>query len=324
MARRKAVNVTGISRRPNIPTNDAWIAYKCINCGEMNFVKVGKTLLTPRTALETCCWTCSHCHFVHSKDSDLPEGWGNWEADLKKAGSSSNESFWRGFFTNATENPESYWKQCNVCGRILPSKDFSKHKGFGVLEKQLECRACKGAINAVGNPKRTAEQMLESSAGRRLADLLAGQGESIDIEDLFARFGGKCFKTGVPLDINDRGSWHVDHILPSKYFYPLTKRNAALLSAAANENKKDQWPSQFYTPQELVELSNITGADLDLISSKEPVYNKDIDVNGAVTKYLTVRNSGDLANRVEELKKLLTANNLVSKLNDNNKKRLGF
>lgn len=328
MARRKSTNKTGISRLPNIQANNAWAVYICVNCRNINYVPVGDSLLTPQKALSECDWECSNCGFIHSINSALPKRWEHWDKDALSAGSDSCERFWKGFFTIATERPESYWKQCNVCGRILPNSAFSKHANFGPLEKQMECRSCKNAINAIGNPKRTSEQLRESSARRRLGDLLTEldkeEEKKLDINDLFERFNGKCFVTGKPLDISKRDEWNIDHILPSKYFYPLTKENAALLSKEANSNKRDIWPSQFYTPQQLVELSNITGANIALLSSPEPIQNANINVDSAVSKWLDVRNSTSLHKRVNELVKILKDNNLTDKLSDENKKRLGI
>ena len=113
--------------------------------------------------------------------------------------------------------------------------------------------------------------------------------------------------------------------MPSKYLWPLTIRNAALLSREANENKKALWPSKFYTPQKLVELSRITGANLKILSSPEPVLNHNINVNKGVDKYLNVRNSNDaLPKRVAEIRKVLEAYNLVDQLDDQHKKMLGY
>lgn len=150
MTRRKSINTTGISRVEGIPYHDAWTAYKCVNCQEMNYVQVGQKLLTPSEAIEKCVWKCTHCGFIHSKESDLP--FENWEEEYNTADSTTALRFWEGFFRIATEHPESYWKQCNVCTRILPNNAFSRHIGWGPLEKQMECRSCKGAINAVLNP----------------------------------------------------------------------------------------------------------------------------------------------------------------------------
>jgi DNA-directed RNA polymerase subunit RPC12/RpoP len=323
MARRTVTNETGIKRIEGIPYHDAWVSYICVQCKAINFVRIGQQLLAPPEALETCEWKCEYCGFVHSKQSAVP--FENWDKEYRNNDGIAVQRFWEGFFRIATENPASYWKQCNVCTRILPFNAFSKHSGWGPLERQMECRSCKGAINAILNPKRTKEQMLESSVRRRVADLfLEGENETINIDELFERFGKKCFKTNVLLDINDRTSWAVDHILPSKYLYPLTRENAALLSKEANSNKRDKWPSEFYTNNELIALAKITGANLELISSVDPVINQNIDVNRGVERYLQVRETSGLAKRIQEIKKIVEAYELVDKLSLENKKLLGF
>ncbi len=318
MARRKTVNKTGILRIEGIPYHEAWVAYKCLMCKEMNYVLTGHQLLNPSEAIENAVWKCGKCGFIHSKETDLP--FENWEEEYNCADSATALRFWEGFFRIATEHPESYWKQCNVCTRILPFHAFSKHSGWGPLEKQMECRSCKGAINAILNPKRSKEQLHESAVRRRIADLfLEGENEPIDFQELFDRFGGRCFKTKAPLDIDKRDTWAVDHILPSKYLYPLKMENAALLSKNANENKRDKWPSKFYTNNELMELARITGANIDLISSRLPIMNHNIDVNRGVERYLQVREKSDLPKRIKEIKKILQVYELVENLSDSNK-----
>lgn len=328
MTRRQTVNRTGIDRLTSVPGHDIWVAYTCVSCGHTNFINVGTEMLNGKELAEEAEWECDHCGFVHAISSDLPETWTNWSEELRSADSLSCERFWRTFFQLTVENKAAYWKQCKCCGRILPSSNFAGHNGWKGLALQLECRACKASINAIGNPRRTSEQHREAAAKRRIGNLLAkiaeGQDEKLSIDDLFERFDSKCFKTGKPLDKNDTKSWHIDHILPSKYYYPLTRENAALLSSEANENKKAKWPSTFYTPQQLVKLSEITGANLELMSSEEPVYNQDIDVDMAVEKYLTVRNNTNLPKRIQELQKFIVDNQLTDRLSDANKKRLGL
>ena len=325
MARRKTVNKTGIDRLCSVDSSNVFVMYTCVSCGRQVIQSVGKSLLDPNEAYENCEWVCPHCGYAHSKENDLPEFWENtWNPDFLLSDSEQCQAFWKAFFRASTLNPEVYWKQCNVCGRILPHAAFDRHVGWGALEKQLECKSCKAAINATLNPKRTSEQLREGGLRRRLGDLFAPTDTKIDVEDLFRRFGGKCFLTGAPLDINDNQSWHIDHILPSKYFYPLVKENACLLSAKANGNKRDKWPSHFYTDKQLVELAKITGAPLDLLLSKEPVINTNIDVNKAFERWTDVRDKSDLAKRLKEFKKVIVDNNLVELLSENNRKALGL
>jgi len=323
MARRKTKNVTGIKRLENIPYHEAWVSFICINCKDLNLIRIGIELLSPNYAYENENWKCENCGFVHSKDSNLP--FSNWPEEFTISESVQAQRFWSAFFRISTEHISSYWKQCNSCGRILPFSAFSRHQGWGPLERQMECRGCKGAINAELNPKRTKQQLHESSIRRRIADLLLeGENQKIEIEKLFQRFDSKCFKTKKPLDINDRSSYNIDHILPSKYLYPLTSQNAALLSKEANDSKSDRWPSEFYTNSELIELAKITGANLELMTSRKSVINPNIDVDVCVARYLTVRESSNLPKRITELKKMLISYNLIENLSEQNKKILGF
>jgi len=323
MARRGAKNSTGIARLENLQAHDAWAGFVCVRCGLLNTVRIGQKLLAPDDALESCRWSCGKCGFEHGKDSALPD-WDNWPGEATAAGSAPAMRFWQGFFRIHTENPSSYWKQCNTCGRVLPFQAFSRHAGWGPLERQMECRSCKGAINAVLNPLRTKEQMQESASRRRVSELLLkGENERMDFADLFKRFGGKCFKTGQKLDIHARETWELDHILPSTWLYPMTKANACLLSKEANQNKKAAWPSHFYTNNELIELARITGADLSLLASREPVVNPEIDVDACVTRYLKVREGGNLQKRVKELRDLLDSRGLSAGLSAANKRLLG-
>lgn len=323
MARRKTKNITGLPRIEGIPYHDAWVSFICLSCNRLNNINVRDKLLDSHKTYENAEWECSNCGFIHNKNIDLP--FKNWPEEFIHATSIKAQRFWQAFFRIATEHPESYWKQCNVCGRILPFAAFDKHTGWGPLQRQMECRSCKGAINAVLNPKRTKEQLHESSVRRRIADLfLEGENQTIDINDLFERFGHKCFKTKKRLDIKKRRTWAIDHILPSKWLYPLTRENAALLSRGANESKGEKWPSQFYTNNELIELAKISGADLGLISSKTPIMNDNVDVNKCVNRYLKVREKSNLKKRINELKKIIKNYGFVDKLTDGNKKILGL
>ncbi len=233
MARRKTANITGISRLSGIQYHDAWVAFICVKCKEINTMRVGQTLMDPISAYETQEWTCNHCGYIHSKDSDLP--FSNWPDAATLAESTTTQRFWKAFFSASTEHPEVYWKQCNVCGRVLPFSFFSRHSQWGPLQRQMECRGCKGAINAILNPKRTDQQLFESSVRRRIGDmLLEGENQNISIKELFRRFGSRCFLTKKHLKIADRKSWAIDHILPSKYHHiflrPQQEKLLSLLS----------------------------------------------------------------------------------------------
>lgn len=309
------------------------MSFVCVRCTALNFVNVGSKLLTPAEAYETQSWKCESCGFIHSKASPLPLKdkcgkklpFAHWDTAITTEGSLAAQRFWKAFFNVSTEARDAYWKQCNTCGRKLPARAFSGHSGWGPLEKQMECRSCKAVINTNLNPKRTKQQLHESSARRRVADLLlVGENERLDIKELFERFDSKCFKTGKKLNIKDRKSWAIDHVLPSRWLYPLSIKNAALLSKEANDNKRDKWPSEFYTNNELKKLAVTIGANLELISRKTPIVNDQIDVDACVSRMLTVRSATDITKRLKELKKLLEDYDLVQYLSERNKKLLGY
>lgn len=323
MPRRKTKHRTGLKRIKGIPVHDAWVGFVCIKCSRFNSFRIGSSLFDPQVAFETGAWKCQKCSYMHSRNSDLP--FRNWPLKYRKHDTLPAERFWIGFFRIATESPSSYWKQCNTCGRVLPFHAFSRHAGWGVLERQMECRGCKGAINALLNPKRSWQQLHESAVRRRVADLLLeGENRPVNLRGFFKRFRSRCFKCSKPLSFSERSTWEIDHILPSKYLYPLTKENAALLCVGCNNTKHGRWPSEFYTNSELIRLSKLTGADLSLLANRKPVVNSNINVDACVSRYLTVRERSNLAKRVRELNKLLLDYKLIGKLSTENRQVLGI
>ena len=91
---------------------------------------------------------------------------------------------------------------------------------------QLECRFCKKfEVNAAHNPRRTAAQMKEDGARRRGFELLLtalyGESDSLLyrkrtggrelVDDVYKRFGGRCFKCGVKLEPKEM---RLDHTRP--------------------------------------------------------------------------------------------------------------
>ncbi|ELB2877500.1 hypothetical protein BJL85_17420 [Vibrio parahaemolyticus] len=327
MARRPTVNRTQIPRIKGLITHSVYCSYTCVKCQTRCYEELGKieNLPTPKEAFENFRWKCQHCGFVHAKGEALPFTDFGWAEEFCAADSLSAERFWLAFFRGATTQ-EAYWKACHTCGRILPEHDFAKHSKWGALEKQLECKTCKAAINADQLKKRTKDQLRESSSKRRIAELLTKQAdEKLDVDALFERFEGKCFKTGVAIDREDSKSWNIDHTMPSRYFWPLNTSNATLLSATENAKKSDKWPSEYYNNDELYHLSEITGAKLELLASKEPIFNQDIDVDLCVERYIgKMRRGTDMQKRTRELKALLELHGLEAKLSDINKKRLGY
>jgi len=107
-------------------------------------------------------------------------------------------------------------------------------------------------------------------------------------------------------------------------FISLNVRKLSPLMRSCNNSKHGRWPSEFYTNNELIKLSKVTGADLGLLASGKQIVNKAIDVNAGVSRYLTVRERSNLPKRIKDLRELLIDYELVGRLSAANKKLLGF
>lgn len=331
MARRSTVNKTGFANKEGVNHKEAWVCFPCLNCGATVKANIGLSLPTLEEAMGNCVWLCPECGYEHSILSDIPDSMDNFPEEWRSSDDPHCQGFWTAFFRMQTKDVFSYWKHCSKCGRLLPVSCFDLHNdkpgstAWKPLNRQAECKACKAAINANLNSLRTHEQLFEGTINRRIGDLLSATDNKANPKEVFELFGGKCFKTGKKLDYNKRGTWHIDHIMPSKYLWPLTKENAALLSNEANEAKSGKWPSEFYTDKELVELSKLTGAPLEFISSKEPIINPDVDPNKAVDKlFNNVREDSHLQKLIQGLKKVLIDFDLVRALTIQNQKLLGL
>ena len=119
MTRRRSVNRTGIDRIEGIPYHDAWVAYICLNCLSINYVKIGQVLLTPSYAFDECLWICESCGFIHSKESDIP--FENWDENLRDTESKSAE-----FWITALPKSAEEWKVENRKLTPLKKLDFEK------------------------------------------------------------------------------------------------------------------------------------------------------------------------------------------------------
>lgn len=169
------------------------------------------------------------------------------------------------------------------------------HSGFSNLQNtdideslqlhfgyQLECRYCKKfVVNAALNPQRTTDQMREDGTRRRhielLLDFLLGgspvlnyrkenNGQELATE-IWEKFGQQCFKCKV--DLPTSKSMHLDHTRPLALFWPLDK-TATALCQYCNSKKHDKPPSEFYTEDEIIELSEITGLSINELSNSSP------------------------------------------------------
>lgn len=177
---------------------------------------------------------------------------------------------------------------------VAPHRRPCRHAGFGRIQLadgrgtvqleygfQLECRFCKKfEVNAAHNPQRTSGQMKEDAARRRHFELLLEHlyqgtpqlryknetGRDL-AADTYAKFGGRCFKCGARL-ASER-EMHLDHTRPLALLWPLDS-TATALCETHNTGKRDRPPSEFYTPDELLALSQITGIPLADLEDPSP------------------------------------------------------
>lgn len=171
-------------------------------------------------------------------------------------------------------------KKCSYCGRLLPidpkrlgGLSFHKHNAK-VSKHQNECRACKKwRINDSFNPLRTTDQLHESSVITRERKLFLREPEILqEIKDrtgaglkskVWERFGKSCFRCKKKVSLDD---FQLDHTRPLAYLWPIDE-HATCLCANCNNEKKEKFPVEFYTPEQLAELSQISGLPLnDLIA----------------------------------------------------------
>jgi hypothetical protein len=146
---------------------------------------------------------------------------------------------------------------------------------------QLECKPCKKFfVNAPLNPLRNSTQHREDSLRRRaievLVDTLLGrqwiyhkfrveQKKEFD-NHIWEKFGKKCFKCNKQL--KDEHEMDLDHTMPLASFWPLDE-SATCLCKKCNSLKSDKFPVEFYSTEELQNLSTITGLSLSLLKQKK-------------------------------------------------------
>lgn len=145
---------------------------------------------------------------------------------------------------------------------------------------QLECTSCKKFfVNLPLNPIRTPQQYKEDGLRRRSTEILVNNLLKHDLihhefeklsgkqfsEYIWKKFNKRCFKCGKKLSLD---KMHLDHTMPLAYLYRLDE-TASCLCAEHNSSKRDSFPVDFYTEEELIELQKITGIPYDVIRSRD-------------------------------------------------------
>ena len=145
---------------------------------------------------------------------------------------------------------------------------------------QLECKACKKFfVNMPLNPQRNAQQFKEDGLRRRAIEVLINnllkknlihfeferKNKSEFSKYIWDKFNHKCFKCKKDLQLSEM---NLDHTMPLAYLYRLDE-TATCLCASHNSQKSDHFPVDYYTEDELLELSKITGLSLEKLHSRE-------------------------------------------------------
>ena len=145
---------------------------------------------------------------------------------------------------------------------------------------QLECKPCKKYfVNACLNPMRNTQQFREDGLRRRALEVLVDtlldrelvhhefrRNNKKEFSDyIWNKFGGKCFKCGKSIT---SAEMNLDHTMPLAFLYRLDE-SATCLCDGCNSQKSDHFPVDYYTDEELDNLSEITGLSLTKLKSKQ-------------------------------------------------------
>ncbi len=143
---------------------------------------------------------------------------------------------------------------------------------------QLECKACKKFfVNAPLNPQRNAQQFKEDGLRRRAIEVLVNrllERNLVHFEFekrtkkefsrfIWEKFDKRCFKCGKDSDPIKLEEMALDHTMPLAYLYRLDE-SATCLCSSHNSQKSDHFPVDYYSEEELVRLSEITGLSLEM------------------------------------------------------------
>jgi hypothetical protein len=159
----------------------------------------------------------------------------------------------------------------------------STNKLISYYGHQLECKACKKFfVNAPLNPQRNPQQFKEDGLRRRAIEVLVNKLLERNIVHfefekrtkkefsryIWEKFDKRCFKCGKDSNPIKLGEMALDHTMPLAYLYRLDE-TATCLCSSHNSQKSDNFPVDFYSEDELKQLSSITGLDMKTLHTKE-------------------------------------------------------
>ena len=162
------------------------------------------------------------------------------------------------------------YKYCIICNTMKPLDLFDRHRARK-SGRQGECRLCKAVYNSIKNKTRLTDQHREASQKRRMYLALSAS-RKINSEEIYKRFGYRCFKCEKDLRRVDAKERPLDHTLPEFFLWPLTTENATLLCREHNSEKSGKWPSAYYSSSELRALAVLTGIQYETLVGP-PHYN---------------------------------------------------
>ncbi len=145
---------------------------------------------------------------------------------------------------------------------------------------QLECKPCKKFfVNAKLNPIRDTQQRREDGLRRRAIEALVDNLLDEDFihfefrkkqkkeftDYIWRKFNCRCFKCQKKISKQEMA---LDHTMPLAFLYRLDE-TATCLCTTHNSQKSDHFPVDYYSEDELIRLSKITGLSLDVLHSRK-------------------------------------------------------
>ena len=160
---------------------------------------------------------------------------------------------------------------------------IEENKVISYYGHQLECKACKKFfVNAPLNPQRNAQQFKEDGLRRRALEVLVNTLLDRNLvhfeferrtkkefsKYIWEKFNKRCFKCGPDSKPLALGNMALDHTMPLAYLYRLDE-TATCLCSSHNSQKSDHFPVDYYSEDELVRLSKITGLSIETLHKRE-------------------------------------------------------
>ena len=190
--------------------------------------------------------------------------------------------------------------------RDLDNLKIEDGKVVSFYGHQLECKACKKFfVNAPLNPQRNAQQFKEDGLRRRAIEVLVNSLLKKNLVHfdfelrtkkefsryIWEKFDKRCFKCGPNSEPIALREMALDHTMPLAYLYRLDE-SATCLCSNHNSQKSDHFPVDYYSEEELIRLSSITGLSLEQLHKKEVnKYVLDLLVKNVVWFYIVMNYS---------------------------------